>query len=160
MKYFHLPLIVFTSFLCVMFTACGGGESSSSVSGDGSDNAVTTAEPVANSNAGNATATTPNTIAISENGQENITLDFNDQETVIKYQKGNKILSGHFKRADKSKYFDNNGDVLVAEIKYKEDGFKLKDNDGQLLWKIKYKDTKIKISDNEENENPFEIKKK
>ena len=52
------------------------------------------------------------------------------------------------------------GDTLVAEVKADGDKVKLKDEAGKLLWKIKISDDKIKISDNEENENPFELKRK
>ena len=46
------------------------------------------------------------------------------------------------------------------EVKTSDDGFKLKDTSGKLLWKIKLKEDKLKISDNEENEHPFELKRK
>jgi hypothetical protein len=67
------------------------------------------------------------------------------------------MLSGRSKRADKSKYYNQKGD-LVAEVKYKDDSFKLKDSNGTLLWKVKIKEGKIKISDNEEGEGAYEIK--
>ena len=60
-------------------------------------------------------------------------------------------------KADKKKYFDAS-DNVVYEVKYKEDGFKLRTASSQLLWKVKLYDKKIKISDNEENINPYEIK--
>jgi len=46
------------------------------------------------------------------------------------------------------------------EVKRSDDGFKLKNSSGKLLWKVKFKEEKIKISDNEENNHPFELKKK
>ncbi len=48
---------------------------------------------------------------------------------------------------------------LIAEVKIKDDSFKLVDENDKLLWKIKIKDGKVKISDNEENKNPFVLKK-
>lgn len=60
-------------------------------------------------------------------------------------------------KSDKKKYYDSS-DNVVYEIKYKEDGFKLRTSSSKLLWKVKLYDDKIKISDNEENLNPYEIK--
>lgn len=60
-------------------------------------------------------------------------------------------------KKDKKKYYDANKNV-VYEVKYKDDGFKLRRASSALIWKIKLYDEKIKISDNEENLNPYEIK--
>ena len=60
-------------------------------------------------------------------------------------------------KGDKRKYAVKSGDIIV-EVKYKDDGFKVRRPDGSLLWKIKLYDDKVKISDNEENQNPYEIK--
>jgi len=60
-------------------------------------------------------------------------------------------------KGDKRKYAVKSGDI-VAEVKYKDDGFKVRKPDGTLLWKIKLYDDKVKISNNEENLNPYEIK--
>jgi hypothetical protein len=56
---------------------------------------------------------------------------------------------------DKRKY---NGGSDVIEVKYKEEGFKVRTSDGKLLWKVKITTDKIKISDNEEGKDPWEIK--
>jgi hypothetical protein len=56
---------------------------------------------------------------------------------------------------DKRKYQGNNA---VTEVKYKDDGFKLRSADGKLLWKVKITEDKIKISNNEEGKNPLELK--
>ena len=48
---------------------------------------------------------------------------------------------------------------LIAEVKIKDDSFKLVDENDKLLWKVKIKEGKAKISDNEENKNPFVLKK-
>jgi hypothetical protein len=66
------------------------------------------------------------------------------------------VLRVHRRKDDKRKYETPQG--IVAEIKYKEEGFKLRTPDGQLRWKVKIDSEKIKISDNEENNNPYEIK--
>jgi hypothetical protein len=49
--------------------------------------------------------------------------------------------------------------TLIAEVKIKDNSFKLVDENDKLLWKVKIKEGKAKISDNEENKNPFVIKK-
>ena len=77
----------------------------------------------------------------------------------IKLEFGGKVIRSELK-GDKRKYFYEAGSQ-IAEVKAKDaDGFKVRTTDGKLLWKIKIADDKIKISDNEENQNPFEIKKK
>jgi hypothetical protein len=60
-------------------------------------------------------------------------------------------------KGDKRKYAVKSGDI-IAEVKYKDDAFKVRKPDGTLLWKIKLYDDKVKISNNEENLNPYEIK--
>ena len=75
------------------------------------------------------------------------------QEVEISF--GGSTLKGHLK-GEKCKY-ELDG-KLVAEVKYSDDGFKVRTPEGNLLWKIKIYDDKIKISDNEENNNPFEIR--
>lgn len=82
---------------------------------------------------------------------------WNENETSITVNR--QAITGRLSKNNKTKYYDPAGDV-IAEIKYKETGFKLRKPDGTLLWKIKVKDNKIKISDNAENKNPYEIKKK
>lgn len=82
---------------------------------------------------------------------------WNENETSI--NANHQIITGRLSKNEKTKYYDPSGDV-IAEIKYKETGFKLRKPDGALLWKIKVKDNKIKISNNAGNKNPYEIKKK
>jgi hypothetical protein len=48
----------------------------------------------------------------------------------------------------------------IAEIKLKDDSFKLVDTDEKLLWKVRLDEGKIKVSDNEEGNNSWEIKTK
>ncbi len=60
----------------------------------------------------------------------------------------------------KYKEFVGNEDkVLIAEVKTKDDSFKLVDENDKLLWKVKIKGEKVKISDNEDNKNPYVLKK-
>ncbi|MDN5203661.1 hypothetical protein QQ008_19890 [Fulvivirgaceae bacterium BMA10] len=62
-------------------------------------------------------------------------------------------------KEDKRKYYDAY-DAVQFVIKYKEDGFKLRNHEENLLWKVKYKEGRIKIADNEEMTNAFEMKMK
>lgn len=62
-------------------------------------------------------------------------------------------------KEDKRKYYDQNN-IHVYSVKYKEEGFKLRDAMETLLWKVKFKEGKIKIADNEEMNDAFEIKLK
>ncbi|PKV52989.1 hypothetical protein ATE84_5122 [Aquimarina sp. MAR_2010_214] len=71
------------------------------------------------------------------------------------YAGGNKYTSKN--KPDKHKFYTNGS--MVYEVKFKSEGFKLRDKNSELLWKIKIYPDKIKISDNEENENAFEIRR-
>lgn len=76
----------------------------------------------------------------------------------IKLQSGGLELTGNRKDSGKRKYTANGS--VVAEVKPKDPGFKVRNPAGELLWKIKVTDQKIKVSDNEENLNPYEISRK
>jgi uncharacterized protein YkuJ len=115
------------------------------------------------SNSTNTTETTNNTISntvsaknirIQYQGNLWATLTMEGEKAVIVYE--NKNILVHKRKDDKRKY-ETDG-VIIKEIKYKEDGFKLRTPEGNLLWKVKLDDNKIKISNNEENKNPFELK--
>lgn len=67
-------------------------------------------------------------------------------------------LTAKMTKPDKKKYF-NSSNTVVYEVKYKDDGFKLRTASSDLLWKVKLYENKVKISDNEENLDPYEIKK-
>jgi len=62
-------------------------------------------------------------------------------------------------KEDKRKYYDQKNMHLYS-VKYKDDGFKLRDGTESLLWKIKMYDDKIKIANNEEMSDAFAIKLK
>jgi len=62
-------------------------------------------------------------------------------------------------KEDKRKYYDQNNAHLFS-VKYKDDGFKLRDGTESLLWKVKFYEDKIKIANNEEMADAFEIKLK
>ncbi|NJL15310.1 MAG: hypothetical protein HC913_21445 [Microscillaceae bacterium] len=128
--------------LPLLILACGGADSSNTS---------------ANSQTFGDLGPKPNSVGIqSETGDELIQFDFNGGETIIKYERLKNALNGRKDKPDKSKYYNQKGD-LVAEVKFKDDGFKLRDSNAKLYWKVKIKDGKIKISDNEEGENPFEL---
>ncbi len=153
-----LPLASFY-ILFLVLAACGGG------TGTSSDEIATAPTEAVSKEAENTASTEPLPDSPSfasvrdQAGKEYYRVDFEADQHVIRYDLGEKYLIGKQKRADKTKYY-NQEDNLVAEVKYKEDGFKLRDPAGNLLWKIKFKEDKVKISDNEENANPYEIKLK
>jgi len=60
-------------------------------------------------------------------------------------------------RGDKRRWRKADGSAF-AEVKAKDDDFKLRTPDGALLWKVKLNDDKIKVSDNEGNVHPFVLK--
>jgi uncharacterized protein YkuJ len=94
-------------------------------------------------------------VIITVNGDKFASISFgNDNKVVIEVANQNILV--HKRKEDKRKY-EING-TIISEIKYKDDGLKLRTADGQLKWKVKFDDNKTKISDNEENNNPFELK--
>jgi hypothetical protein len=68
-------------------------------------------------------------------------------------------LVGEPRDSGKRKYKLDGGPVIY-EVKPGDSGFKLRTPDGKLRWKVKISPEKIKISDNEENQNPFELKRR
>ena len=58
---------------------------------------------------------------------------------------------------DKCKYRNRDG-MNRYEIKYSEQGFKLRTETGELIWKIKFTEDKIKLARNEEMDDAIEIK--
>ncbi|MEO1652188.1 MAG: hypothetical protein AAFU64_01480 [Bacteroidota bacterium] len=151
----YFAILVISFGVLTFFSQCGSEEASSTDTD--SNNLVS--EPVATSaSTPNPAGVSPQVVSVqSEQGKELMAIDISSGETIIKYDQGKKVLTGESKRADKTKYFNNQGDI-IAEVKLKEGSFKLKNTEGELLWKVKIKPEKIKISDNEEGENPFEIK--
>ena len=85
-------------------------------------------------------------------------LQFKPDQNIWEISKGDEFWYGEIK-SDKRKFYDKSGEVY-AEIKFKDEGFKLRNPEGELIWKVKISAEKIKISDNEEMTNAFEIKKK
>ncbi len=90
-------------------------------------------------------------------GSEVVVIHRTGENMEIRY--GGTVLNGESRESGKRKYRSGNGPV-VFEIKPNENGFKLRTADGALRWKVKISADKIKISDNEENNNPFELKRK
>ena len=90
------------------------------------------------------------------NTADNMSVGLIDLKTPVYFQLDNTSLRRVVK-GDKSKYRNENNQN-VYEIKYDDDGFKLRTDQGKLLWKLKYKTGKIKIAPNEEMTDPFEIK--
>lgn len=92
------------------------------------------------------------------NNQQMAKLTYSPEQDLWEISSKGEYWYGSFKN-EKRKFYTNSGDVF-AEIKFKDDGFKLRNPEGQLIWKIKINANKIKISDNEEMNNAYEIKKK
>ena len=90
------------------------------------------------------------------NTADNVSVGMIDLKSPVYFQLDNTSLRRVVK-GDKSKYRNENNQN-VYEIKYDDDGFKLRTDQGKLLWKLKYKTGKIKIAPNEEMTDPFEIK--
>ena len=75
----------------------------------------------------------------------------------LKVEFDGKSLTAKLKEStNKRKYYA--GETVVAEIKYSDDGFKLRSPQGKLAWKVKYKEGKITIADNEESTDAYEFR--
>ena len=93
-------------------------------------------------------------IEIKSGGDVVASLKLQGEEAEIRV--GDTKLHGRARKGEKRKY-ETNGDV-TAEIKYSDDGFKLRSADGQLRWKVKIYDDKIKISNNEDGDNAYQVR--
>ena len=88
--------------------------------------------------------------------QQIASLKFSPEQDVWEIVIGEDYFRGIIKNG-KRKFYTKTGETF-AEVKFKDDGFKLRAPDGTLLWKIKLKDDKIKIGDREEMNDPYELK--
>ncbi|MFC2126304.1 hypothetical protein ACFLU5_16030 [Bacteroidota bacterium] len=70
---------------------------------------------------------------------------------------GNEYLFRDCKDGSKCKYRNEDGKT-VYDVKYKDEGFKIRDPEGNLLLKVKTSNGKIKIGLDEEMEDPYQIK--
>ncbi len=138
-------LFLFASALIIVSCAQKSGNDKESANNDQvqSDKSATGSE-----------TTSANVYIVKMAGQEvgKISVDGAELKFIVKGTEYQSKLSG-----DKRKYANKSGDIL-AEVKYKDDAFKVRTPSGDLLWKIKLYDDKVKISNNEENLNGYEIK--
>ncbi|OJJ22541.1 hypothetical protein BKI52_07620 [marine bacterium AO1-C] len=143
----------------LILSACGNKNSNNTENNTvtNQENASTTSNQSTSTSASSSSSTfTPLDIKLDDKSFGSIA-SIGENETNITVKDQN--ITGRLSKNDKTKYYNASGDV-IAEVKYKETGFKLRKPDGTLLWKIKVKENKVKVSDNAENQNPYEIKKK
>lgn len=133
-------LFVLTLFL---WMSCKTESSSSN------NNATTPNETVTNSSSNKATDL--DIKITSTEGSVLGSFDLNPIKIV-----SNNVTYTHKTKSNKHKFYANG--TMKYEVKFKEDGLKLRDKNSKLLWKVKIYPDKIKISNNEENENAFVIK--
>jgi hypothetical protein len=152
MRYHHA--VLFSLLLSIGLVACdqkesseeaGNGLKQEEVSTQGT--AIPKQSPVEQVAVQDAEGNTVFEIKFDQNGGFTLKVD------------NNRTIEARAKSREKRIYSTDGYDFI--EVKAYEDGkFKLKTTNGQLLWKVKLYDDKVKISDNEENENPYEIKRK
>ncbi len=153
--FFYTPSLLIIS-LIILFSSCSKTEKQEKTDGNlngNSTNSETVDKPSSNTQPAN-NQVADKTISITSNAKTWATLQINGEKAVIMYE--NKNILVHKRKEDKRKY-EIDG-VIVSEVKYKDEGFKVRTADGQLKWKVKFGDEKIKISNNEENDNAFELK--
>ncbi len=153
--FFYTPSLLIIS-LIILFSSCSKTEkqekNDENLNGN-STNSETVDKPSSNTQPAN-NQVADKTIIITNNGKTWATLQINGEKAVIMYD--NKSILVHKRKEDKRKY-EIDG-IIVSEVKYKDEGFKVRTADGQLKWKVKLGDDKVKISNNEENNNAFELK--
>jgi hypothetical protein len=144
MKYLSKSFTIIILFVVGLFLSCNGGNV---------QNQNKSENESVNQNQ-NSNSSSADWYIVKMAGQEQGKISRNTSELQF-FVKGIEYQSKL--KGDKRKYAVKSGDI-VAEVKYKDDAFKVRKPDGTLLWKIKLYDDKVKISNNEENLNPFEIK--
>jgi hypothetical protein len=139
--------------LILLFTSLSFIISCAQKSGD-SEKSMNQEQSVNDKNANGSGSMSGDLYTIKISGQEvgKISVNGNELKFIIKGTEYQSKLNG-----DKRKYAVKSGDI-IAEVKYKDDAFKVRTPSGDLLWKIKLYDDKVKISNNEENLNGYEIK--
>jgi len=139
---------LFILFTCTMLIfSCG------QKSGENQNN-TSTQQVQTDKNATNFESTVGELYTVKLAGDEVGKISVNGQELkfIVKGTEYQSKLEG-----DKRKYAVKSGNI-IAEVKYKDDAFKVRTPSGDLLWKIKLYNDKVKISNNEENQNGYEIK--
>lgn len=120
-------------------------------------NDTASAAPQAASAAPAAPAARAGTLVASDaNGQPALVVQLDGGHVEVGLAGGERLVGEQ--KGDKRRWRRASDGRAVAEVKARDDDFKLRTPDGALLWKVKLSDDKIRISDNEENERPFVLK--
>lgn len=140
--------LILSSIIMIFLVACGKKEQEHQKDTTQAATEATTTET-------SQAVLDPETITInSADGSTFAVIQLQEDKAVVTYDNQNILV--HRKKEDKRKH-ELNG-TIISEIKYKDDGFKLRNSDGQLKWKVKVGEGKVKISNNEESNNAFELK--
>jgi len=146
-------------FISLLIISCGSGEGKNTketkqddwITGGKTEKTSDNSSTAANSTGSTSTAISANAITIQKTGKIFGIINNNGAFSFT--------FAGHDYTSklngDKRKY---EGNKEIVEVKYKDEGFKVRTADGKLLWKVKITEDKIKISDNEESKNPWELK--
>lgn len=94
-------------------------------------------------------------LAPAAKGGERIGITFDDKHIYVDV--GDKPLVGEMS-AGKRYWRRGPGGEAIVEVKYGDDGFKLKTPADKMVWKVKIAADKIKIADNEEMQHALSIK--
>ncbi|GAB4272773.1 MAG: hypothetical protein Kow0029_11810 [Candidatus Rifleibacteriota bacterium] len=162
MKFYKIGILFVLSMILLFFVGCGEKEN----------------PPKTSDNVGLSQASRKSVESASTTGEQLQKIKFKDAQgnEVFVYKKYsdhekleinfagvNVVLKARANEKGRVKYkeaSDSGEKELVAEVKYKDEGFKLVDANERLLFKVKFKDGKVKIADNEEMNLPYELKKK
>jgi hypothetical protein len=110
-----------------------------------------------------AASSAQNAMTVSRaDGSKLMTVKFTSEVAELSLFDGSstRALRGEPRESGKRKYTLDGGEALL-EVKPGDEGdFKLRGPDGSLRWKVKIDDQKIRVSDNEQNDRPFELKKR
>jgi len=119
--------------------------------GQRSSGTISSAAATSTSTTG-AAATKGHFTAVDSQGAEAFDITVDGASITLKCR-GKEI--GSETKGDKRKY---SGAGAIAEVKQKDDSFKLRDSDGKLLFKVKVQPDKIKVGTEEEGDLPLSIK--
>lgn len=157
-------LLYFFATLLIMLTGCGDSQKPATEKQAAPITGQTSASQQQDTQAG-ATYLTRVKFKTIDGSEAIVIKRYADHDKIeVNLEGSQSVFKGRTDRKDRVKYkeaaADGSEKTLIAEVKIKEDSFKLVDDKEALIWKVKIKDGKIKISDNEDGNNSCEIKMK
>jgi hypothetical protein len=144
-------LIISLSFFMMVFVSCSNDSKNTNYE----NQEITLKETGTSTTSSTTPSYAMDGISIEEGGSVIGGVTQSGSNTIVRYQ--GKTYEGKYK-GEKRKYYQNG--ELAYVIKYKSDGFKLRDANEDLLWKVKIYEDKYKLGQDEELNDFYELKRK